>query len=545
MFHLRQGLVFKTCLFVLLGLVGGQVQGETGTACQTVKECTQAASVSEQVLVDAIQAKLKSVGIKTDQEACGKTGAFDVSKNKHLVVTESWEEVWPGEKGEEKTIRVTGENWTAAIKAAVAEHRAVYIPERTQPYYIDAPIVLKSGQRLSAGCGAQIRLKPGSNTCMVRNQNIVDGRKGAVVLGANPDTDIIVEGGIWSTLATSRRQFNGNIVGRAGREERFSGTHGVILLQNVRGIVVRNVTIRQSRPFGIHIANASEFLVENINFEDHKRDGVHINGPTRYGIIRKIDGVTYDDRVALNGWEWMNCAESFGEISEVLVEDVTGPGNTDREKSMLPDGTATIRLLGGTKIFPDGSRLACEVKNCVIRRTRNVFIFRLYDQPNLEKGRDKDYADPIGHYENLFFSEINIPSPCPPVFQIAANADNVTIKNVKLGFDISSGAGSHFKLVRIGPMSGTYKHKRNDPKSWVEIYSPDKDCTVRGLNISNVQTLMKTGEWITLGKEAMDKLILVTSQKPNPDYPRTIPQGGTGQGRLILEDGTVIKGGVK
>jgi polygalacturonase len=90
------------------------------------------------------------------------------------------------------------------------------------------------------------------------------------------DTDITIEGGIWSTLATTEKEWNGNLLGRSSKENPAFGTHGVILLQNVRRVSVKNLTVRQSRPFGLHLANAHEFTVENITLEEHRRDGVHV-----------------------------------------------------------------------------------------------------------------------------------------------------------------------------------------------------------------------------------------------------------------------------
>jgi hypothetical protein len=64
-------------------------------------------------------------------------------------------------------------------------------------------------------------------------------------------------------------------------------------------------------------------------------------------------------------------------------------------------------------------------------------------------------------------------------------------------------------------------------------FSPDKDCTIRNLTVSNVH--------FAPAKDASKKpqtlpnegLIRLRSQKPNPDYPKTTPQGGTGRAILI------------
>ena len=96
---------------------------------------------------------------------------------------------------------VTAKIWNAAIQATLDKHGSVHLSNRGAPYYLDAPIILKSGQKLTADREAEIRLKPGSNTCMVRNEHIVGFADQPVPDDLPPDTDITIAGGIWTTLA--------------------------------------------------------------------------------------------------------------------------------------------------------------------------------------------------------------------------------------------------------------------------------------------------------------------------------------------------------
>ena len=106
-----------------------------------------------------------------------------VTDFERLIVTGTWTELWPDGRGGQKTLAVKGRIWNAAIAATLAKHGAAHLPKRNEPYYLDDPIVLKTGQRLSADREAEIRLRPGVNTCMVRNEHIVDGHKGPVPAG--------------------------------------------------------------------------------------------------------------------------------------------------------------------------------------------------------------------------------------------------------------------------------------------------------------------------------------------------------------------------
>lgn len=296
-----------------------------------------------------------------------------------LVRTESWTEQWPDASGKVETRKVTAEVWTQAMQASLDAQGTLHIPARAQPYYLDGPLVLKSGHKLSADPTAEIRLKPNSNTCMVRNEHVVTLNTKPVPADQPCDADITIEGGVWSTLANAA-SLNGNRLGLSAKADPAFGTHGVILLQNVRRVSVKNLTIRQSRPFGVHLANAREFRIENITLEETRRDGVHVNGPASDGLIRGVRGDPHDDNVALNAWEWKNYAPSYGPIERIVIEDITG----------APEGVASaraIRLLPGVKRFPDGTTLACPITDITLRRITDIREFKLYDQPNLELGR--------------------------------------------------------------------------------------------------------------------------------------------------------------
>lgn len=442
-----------------------------------------------------------------------------VAEFEQLVSTASWSEIWPSAGGGEATQAVTAGIWNNAIQATLDKYGTVYLPKTAAPYYIDNPIVLKSGQRLCADPDAEIRLRPGVNTCMVRNENIVSGQSGPPP-AAKPDTGIIVEGGIWTTLATTPSQSNGNTRGRSDQQNSVPGSHGVILMSNVDGLVTRNLTIRQSMAHGIQVSNCNNFLVDGIAFDEQRRDGVHVNGSASYGIIRNISGDTYDDVVALNAWDWLNATPTFGQIDHVVVENIHGDpvGNSSDE----------IRLLPGNKTFADQSTLNSSIKDCVLRDLYDIRTVKMYDQPNLELGRNVDFSDPIGTIKNVYFD--NLVYNRPGRFQVAANVEGVSVNNVQLNYDVNAPANSNAKLVEVGPMSMTFKFN-GDPSSWVEVFSPDRDITVSDFHLTNVTTQVGADRQPLSGAEA--RLVQVASQKLNPNYPNTTPRGGTGKVKLV------------
>ena len=456
-----------------------------------------------------------SLGYLTPSERSPIPAAKKLSDFQSLVRAEAWTEKWPDASGKAETRNVSAEVWTKAMQASLDEQGTLHIPARAQPYYLDGPLVLKSGQKLSADPNAEIRLKPGSNTCMVRNEHVVTLNTKPVPTDLPLDTNIKIEGGVWTTLATAVAN-NGNELGQSSKENPAFGTHGVILLQNVRRAVVKNLVVRQSRPFGVHLVNAHQFTVENITFEEHRRDGVHVNGPASDGVIRGVRGNSRDDDVALNAWDWKNYAPSYGPIERVTVEDVTGWPEDDHE------GNIAIRLLPGVKRFDDGTTLDCPISDITLRRITDIRHFKIYDQPNLELGRDNDFSIGVGTAKNLRLEDLTFDRPGH--IEVHANTDGLSIQNVRVNHPTTP----DWHLLAMGPVSQTYKRgKSEDPAKWFEIFSPDLDCTVRNLSVSGVRTRNSQKDL------PIEQVVTVIEQKINPDYPKTTPRGGIGKGIWI------------
>jgi hypothetical protein len=113
---------------------------------------------------------------------CAPADAADKSLDdfRHLVTSGTWDEHWPDAAGAMEVRPVTAELWTAAMQAVIDAGGALHIPARELPYGLDGPLILSSGQRLTAEPGAGMRLRPGTNTCMVRNRSLVGFPEGPV-----------------------------------------------------------------------------------------------------------------------------------------------------------------------------------------------------------------------------------------------------------------------------------------------------------------------------------------------------------------------------
>jgi hypothetical protein len=104
-------------------------------------------------------------------------------------------------------------------------------------------------------------------------------------------------------------------------------------LLGVENVLVRDVTIQDFRCFAVLMTNWQHVTMENIRLElpnfihAANQDGIHVQGPGRFLILRNISGKTSDDFIALNGDEeyngrtsWFHPAASVGPMSDIVVD---------------------------------------------------------------------------------------------------------------------------------------------------------------------------------------------------------------------------------
>lgn len=472
--------------------------------------------------------------LATENRVCisGAGKPRPVTDYANLVRNATWRQAWDATTRAMAPIHeVAGSIWSDAIERCLQENGSAYIPKMDAPVYIDRPIVLHSGNRLIAHPEADIRLKLGAvGTCLVQNASIVFSQTRPVDMCAGADKGIAIEGGIWSDQRNEFREKGGAY----DQKGSMPGSHGMFLLHNVSNITVRNVRFRDCSSYAVQIGNATDFIIEDIVF-DETADGVHVEGPSTRGIIRHIAGKTNDDAVALNAWDWDDSSITFGSITDVLIEDIENPpGHVWSE----------LRLLPGTKVFPDGETIDCDIRRCVYRNIRGVHTFKMYDQPNLSKP-EQDFADPIGKMSDLFFSDIVVDGIhkadyydpfSDGVFDICADIEGLSIRDVRFNYTPGEGDMAPY-LVSVGPKGLTWPRGRTPEEGWKEVFNPHANPVVKGLKVRGVQ--VPAAGRVGVHVPCKDPTALVHERRlsMNPDFPRTMPRGGTGCGRVI--DGEV------
>ncbi|MBQ3021699.1 MAG: hypothetical protein IJD91_00030 [Clostridia bacterium] len=407
--------------------------------------------------------------------------------------------------------------WTKAIQTALEEKKNVYIPDMGEEILIDNSIFMDSDTNLKIDENQVIRLVPGKNICMIRNRNIIPGGH-KYVEREDPDRHISVSGGIWSA--------EGNKWMRCDRFQSIVGGFSHFAFSNIEELNITNVKfVKGGRAYAVMISNCYNFYVDNITFENHAGDGVHIDGPSSYGIISNLSGSgLLDDMVAILAWDWYGSGMTHGDIEYIYVHDVEGLDNE-------------IRLLTGRKEYPNLLTHDCDIRNCVLENITGIYTYKMYYQPNCRNAYLKwdkfDSALTVGRMENIYFENISLPKlknagfnaiPVYGVFDILADCKNINLKNIAVSDSYETLESKDIKLVNAGPISATAQ-RGEGPEDWRDYFEPDMCCTVEDITIENVTM---AGEKIT----DADKLVKETHQKINPDYPNTLPAGGTGWGKI-------------
>lgn len=241
---------------------------------------------------------------------------------------------------------------TNALQALLDKGGRVCFP--SGEYVIEAPLIIHDNTHLILAPDTVLRLPDTGVFSLIEN----DGLK-----GEHENRNIRIEGGVWDgTNLNCRRGFlaPGESFGEGGsfRKERYFENRDLGLLLrfvHCRNLRIGDLTIKDPLSFGLQIADAVEFTVENIfldyNCRKRNMDGIHITGPARFGVIRNIHGIANDDQVALTADATALTEITRGPIEDIVIDGVYGE-NTYTGVRLLSSGNPvrniTVRNLHGT-----------------------------------------------------------------------------------------------------------------------------------------------------------------------------------------------------
>jgi len=405
----------------------------------------------------------------------------------------------------------------AVINEALIKHNNVYIPYIGFPIVLHNPIIMRSNTHLKVDENQIMMQGKDSIACLLRNENVQDGQYKPADTTTR-DKNISVEGGIWNIRSKHRCKIDNTGIG-------FAGCLGSIVLSSVENFSLKNMQVFDSyvagpkgndvSSYGIQLSNCKDFVVENINLHDNGRDGVHIDGPAEFGIVRNIRGEKMgDDLVALLAWDWYNSGLTNGNISHIWIDDIKG-------------GQDEFRLLPGQKIYPDGTKVDCNIRNCILENISNLYTVKIYEQHNIENPflDFDDSSGTVGVVDNICFKNISfLPSlegfsgaPVNGLFDVCCNLSNCHFENISVSDSYQRCADKEISLIKVGPLTYSFA-------DFGEVFNPDSVGTIDNVSIKNV----------TFANEKIDdKFKLISTVNKRQDDYRFVSIGkGEGYGTV-------------
>ena len=215
---------------------------------------------------------------------------------------------------------------TDAIQSMLDKCGRVEIPDGK--YLISKPLIIHSNTHLILSSTATLRLADRANCSILDNDGLYSDAT---------NENIIIEGGIWdgNHMAQERQKIPNET--RPGDENEdktcdkqtyISNIYVVFMVRLVhtKHLQVKNLTFKNPTSFAIHIADCRYFNIENIvlDFDILKpnMDGIHIQGPARFGKIHNVYGNANDDHVALCANGTIRSEITRGDIEDVDIDGI-------------------------------------------------------------------------------------------------------------------------------------------------------------------------------------------------------------------------------
>ena len=315
--------------------------------------------------------------------------------------------------------------WGRAFNRALREHAVVKVPAGDYP--IEEQITIPSDRRIEADAKARIRHAPGYRGILVRNEP-----------GAR---NVFVKGGVWSDDRAARNR------DASGRPVNYRVLHGdnstVFRFLGCTGLTVRDLCVSNAPAFSIQAGAVTNLVVENVVVKKGGADGVHVNGCTENVLIRNVRGLTGDDLVALNAWDWPRSTECCGPMRNVLVDNaVTDAG-----------GYRAIRLLPGRTNRATGEWIDCRMDGIILRRIDNVDWFKAAYQGNGDPKENRMGAGSHWYFEDcdIRFERCEKAPEHTAVFDFGSDVDDVTLRYVNIDFAPREEGDERRHVAKVGP----------------------------------------------------------------------------------------------
>lgn len=343
---------------------------------------------------------------------------------------------------------------TLAIQELLDKRGCVSIPHGT--YLITRPLIIRSNTHLLLAQTAKLKLADRANCSILDNEGLYTDTM---------DENITIEGGIWdgNNLNQERQKIPNE--GRGGdknedcpcdREIYISNKYLItsMRLVHTKGLQLKNITFKNPTTFAVQIADVENFRVDNItldyNLAKKNMDGIHVQGPARFGYIHNIYGNANDDHVALCANGTTRSQITRGTIENVTIDGIyCDNGYTGVRLLSRGDPVRNIRIsnihgafryyaVSFTHHYPLREDMPVLIENVSVS---NLFVSR-YESVYPNDFSSADINAPLVWVEggvnckNIVLEKIfkneNVGGVSAPAVRISenANVENITIRDV-------------------------------------------------------------------------------------------------------------------
>ena len=256
---------------------------------------------------------------------------------------------------------------------------------------------------------------------------LADNSNSTMIINANPSAQEIIDRNITLTGGT----YNHNCmhqVHHLPEEVHYTQADAFVVAISFFGIenlLIRDVTIRNQRTFAFLITNWQKVTMENIFLElldfihGGNQDGIHVQGPGKFLILKNIQGSTGDDFIAINADEeilgekkFFHPCASTGPVTDVMVDTV-----------IVDDAAQILRVL---------SRESA-VDRIVVRNVSGnyrSFGFYLSAWDYLNKGYKGNFGSMLFENINVRQTKADYTYTEPFLFRISGNHRDLMLKNI-------------------------------------------------------------------------------------------------------------------
>jgi hypothetical protein len=326
-------------------------------------------------------------------------------------------------------------------------------------YLINAPLVIYSDTALVIDPGVIITLATSSDSNMLVDAAHFNGD----LTVPSPMHNIAVEGGIWA---------------RGNNNGLKNNVHSIILGGN--NILVQGATFRSSAgKYSVLIQNATHFTVRDLYMDHTDSDGVHVQGPARYGLIQNIKGTPGDDMVSLTPYDWSDYTwGNEGDITDVNIDSI------ELDNQAIANG---VKVLGGTfgKKILKSDRI--NISN-VTGNTTGRFMSAIYLGDDIAQANTMD-----GQIDNITVRNINVNmgdgtgNALIAIMGASTSLEipNINISNVSFSSDMSAVVSNSGKVVNL-TIDGVRGNTKTDIANGILQNSGIVWAYIKNLTMSNI-----------------------------------------------------------